>query len=108
MISFLALPIQRQRTVYEQAVARLGILPESIEKDFWVSFILKIIFDHPSLATIMTFKGGTSLSKAWHLIKRFSEDIDLVIDKSALETINLWEYDYLGKSPSRSKIKKLM
>lgn len=107
MLSFLSLPLQRQRAVYEQAAARLGILPESMEKDFWVSLILKTIFSHPSLGEAMTFKGGTSLSKGWHLIKRFSEDIDLVIDKGVLEGLNPEDYDNEGKSPSRSKIKKL-
>ncbi|MCM0685665.1 nucleotidyl transferase AbiEii/AbiGii toxin family protein [Akkermansia massiliensis] len=101
MLSFLSLPLSRQRAVYEQAAARLGILPESIEKDFWVSLILKTIFSHPSLGEVMTFKGGTSLSKGWHLIKRFSEDIDLVIDKGVLEGLNPEDYNNEGKKVLR-------
>jgi predicted nucleotidyltransferase component of viral defense system len=52
----------------------------AIEKDWWVSRALEIIFQMP-IAESLVFKGGTSLSKAWKLINRFSEDIDLAINK---------------------------
>ncbi len=107
MHTFLTLPPDRQRLIYEQAATRIGILPESVEKDFWVSFILCILFSHERLAPIITFKGGTSLSKAWHLIKRFSEDIDLVIDKKALSNISATDYTNTDKKPSRGQLKKL-
>lgn len=55
--------------------------PFAVEKDWWVCQILKIIFQMP-IAKHLVFKGGTSLSKAWGLIHRFSEDIDLAIDKN--------------------------
>jgi hypothetical protein len=53
--------------------------PFAVEKDWWVSRSLEIIFQMP-IAKYLVFKGGTSLSKAWKLINRFSEDIDLAID----------------------------
>jgi len=56
----------------------------SVEKDFWVCWTLRELFALPGLGRHLTFKGGTSLSKAWQLIARFSEDIDLIVDKSAL------------------------
>ena len=51
-----------------------------VEKDFWVCWTLKQLFEHPELSTQLIFKGGTSLSKVYGLIDRFSEDIDLVLD----------------------------
>jgi predicted nucleotidyltransferase component of viral defense system len=51
-----------------------------VEKDFWVCWILKRLFADPHLKEQMVFKGGTSLSKVYGLVDRFSEDIDLVLD----------------------------
>ncbi len=55
-----------------------------IEKDFWVCWTLKRIFEHAELSKLLIFKGGTSLSKVFGLIDRFSEDIDLVLDWRAV------------------------
>jgi predicted nucleotidyltransferase component of viral defense system len=54
--------------------------PAIVEKDFWVCWILKLLFEEAALKNQMVFKGGTSLSKVFGLIDRFSEDIDLVLD----------------------------
>ncbi len=83
--SFLVLPEQDRRDVFEAAAARLDTLPGYVEKDFWVCLVLDALFDrrpegHPRLL----FKGGTSLSKAFGLIERFSEDIDLVVFRDSL------------------------
>ncbi|MDF3131079.1 nucleotidyl transferase AbiEii/AbiGii toxin family protein [Kiritimatiellaeota bacterium B1221] len=51
-----------------------------VEKDFWVCWTLKCLFEHPTLSRLLIFKGGTSLSKVYGLIDRFSEDIDLILD----------------------------
>lgn len=56
----------------------------SVDKDFWVCWVLREISGLQDIGSRITFKGGTSLSKAWGLIERFSEDIDLVVDKDAL------------------------
>ena len=56
----------------------------SVDKDFWVCWTLRELFNLPDIGNHLTFKGGTSLSKAWGLIERFSEDIDIVVDKDAL------------------------
>ena len=53
-----------------------NITPESVEKDWWVTAVLKCVFELTA-APYMYFKGGTSLSKGWNLIDRFSEDIDI-------------------------------
>lgn len=74
-----------ERGVYiEQAAAELGLPKGSVEKDFWVCWTLRLLFELPSWGASLTFKGGTSLSKGFGLIKRFSEDIDLVIERDRL------------------------
>jgi len=67
-----------------QAEDRMRLQAASVEKDLWVCWTLRELFSLAALGSTLTFKGGTSLSKAWELIKRFSEDIDIVIDKAAL------------------------
>jgi hypothetical protein len=60
-------------------------LPEAIvEKDFWVCWILMQLFSIEGLSGRLVFKGGTSLSKVFHAINRFSEDVDLAVDYAAL------------------------
>lgn len=63
-------------------VTRLDAI--SVEKDLWVCWTLRELFTLPGIGEHLTFKGGTSLSKAWKLIQRFSEDIDLIVDKEVL------------------------
>jgi len=64
--------------------AHLGLPPDVIEKDFWVCWTLKRLFALKSVGGDLLFKGGTSLSKAFGLIRRFSEDIDLSIHRASL------------------------
>ena len=83
--SFLSLEEQDQRDVFEATAARLDTLPSYVEKDFWVCLVLDTLYNrlpdgHPRLL----FKGGTSLSKAFDLIRRFSEDIDVVVYRDGL------------------------
>ncbi len=84
MKEFLKLSATEQRLAIDQTAARKGWVASSVEKDFWVCWTLDQIFALPELAGHLTFKGGTSLSKAWGLIDRFSEDIDLTIGRDAL------------------------
>ena len=63
--------------------ASVGLPMQAVEKDFWVTVILQAVFSLP-VAQHLIFKGGTSLSKAWGLISRFSEDIDLAVNPIAL------------------------
>lgn len=81
MNNFLLLPDDTKRFVVEQTALLQGLSKQVVEKDLWVSTILEVIFDLP-YADKLVFKGGTSLSKVWGLIERFSEDIDLAIDRS--------------------------
>lgn len=66
-----------------EAAARRDVTPIIIEKDFWVCWTLRRLSAAPVLADNLTFKGGTSLSKAYRIIERFSEDIDLTIGRNA-------------------------
>lgn len=70
-----------------------------VEKDFWVCWTLKRLFEHSELSKLLIFKGGTSLSKVYGLIDRFSEDIDLILDWRVVSG----EQDPMGK---RSKTKQ--
>ena len=69
--------------VLEQTGIAKGLPTFVVEKDWWVSILLKAIFQSKYADSII-FKGGTSLSKAYYLIDRFSEDIDLIIDRHLL------------------------
>lgn len=80
MNKFLTLREAQKRTVFEQTAAKIKLPVAAIEKDFWVTEILNILFSLP-YADNMVFKGGTSLSKVWGVIRRFSEDIDIAIDR---------------------------
>jgi hypothetical protein len=84
MDAYLALAADDQRIACQQAGAQLRLNAASIEKDFWVCWTLRELFNLPGWGPHLTFKGGTSLSKAWRLIDRFSEDIDVVIDRQHL------------------------
>jgi hypothetical protein len=84
MDAFLSLSPEDRREACLQAEARTRLPAASIEKDFWVCWTLRALFTLPQWASHLTFKGGTSLSKAWRLIERFSEDIDVVIDRDFL------------------------
>lgn len=72
-----------RRVYFEEAASRRDLTTIIIEKDFWVCWTLRRLVRHPDLAGHLTFKGGTSLSKAYGIIQRFSEDIDLTIRRTA-------------------------
>jgi hypothetical protein len=84
MKTFLTMPDERRHLICTQAGARLNLAEVAVEKDFWVCWTLDKLFRLPTWGEQLTFKGGTSLSKGWKLIERFSEDIDIVIHRRAL------------------------
>lgn len=77
--SFFSLGPQDRREALEFARARSGRPAHLLEKDLWVVWALQTLFDS-ALSTDLTFKGGTTLSKVYRVIDRFSEDIDLTCD----------------------------
>jgi len=82
MIGWLKLTDDQRRTSIDQAALIGGRRAKAIEKDWWVTLTLKALFEMPE-AKYFTFKGGTSLSKCWKLIQRFSEDIDIALSPEA-------------------------
>jgi hypothetical protein len=74
---FLSLPLEERREIFESAFGR-GLTRSTalLEKDAWVVWTLQALFTAP-FADALVFKGGTSLSKAYNVIRRFSEDVDL-------------------------------
>lgn len=84
MDAFLNLAPAERQQICEAVAVDLSLSPASVEKDFWVCWTLRELFTLPGMGEHLTFKGGTSLSKGWRLIQRFSEDIDVVIDRQAL------------------------
>lgn len=91
------IPKQTKINAYTQISEETGMAPFAIEKDWWVVQVLAAIFEL-KVSKHLLFKGGTSLSKAWGLIERFSEDVDLALDRDFL--------GYTGEV-TRSQIKKL-
>ena len=74
------LPAEQRRELFSETAARKKMLPAIAEKDFWVCWTLARLYGDKKLSELLMFKGGTSLSKVFHIIERFSEDIDLILD----------------------------
>ena len=83
MEKFNTLDINTRQLAFDETAARRGLRSTIIEKDFWVCWTLQKLFANSALGSHLTFKGGTSLSKGYNLIQRFSEDIDLTISRTA-------------------------
>jgi len=83
-----------------------GVTVQIIEKDFWVCWVLLQLSSIDSLPAEIFFKGGTSLSKVFHVIERMSEDIDLVIDRKALGFVD--DRDPMQKGLSGKALERLI
>jgi len=94
---WLTLSKDRRIKILNQTTELTGLPAVAIEKDWWVTLVLNAVYSLPYSENIV-FKGGTSLSKGWGLIERFSEDIDLAIDRKF--------FGYEGDI-SKTQIKKL-
>ena len=77
------LTIQNRKDIFSSVGAAKIIRGEAVEKDWWVTQVLRVLFSSKYKDNIV-FKGGTSLSKGWHLIERFSEDVDIAINREFL------------------------
>ena len=80
---WLKLPDANKRNIFAETARQKALPVASIEKDWWVVQTLSAIFS-TEYADKLVFKGGTSLSKGWSLIERFSEDVDLALDREFL------------------------
>ena len=74
------LPAKDREALFRNTAIKMGMTEAVIEKDFWVCWMLDYLFHQCEWKDSLAFKGGTSLSKAYNLISRFSEDIDLILD----------------------------
>ena len=83
MNNWLTLNKEQQLNLFTQVSADTGLPPFAIEKDTWVTLVLRFLFAS-ELNEYIVLKGGTSLSKVYKLIERFSEDIDIAIDREYL------------------------
>ena len=97
MINWRELTTNEQIAALQNVAGAKHIPPQAVEKDLWVTTILQIVFSLP-FADSLVFKGGTSLSKVFGKIERFSEDIDLAIDRT---------YFGLEEDLTKKQLKKL-
>lgn len=107
MQHFLDHPPAQRAAAFTETAARLQLHPTPIEKDFWVCWLLRELFTLPSIRDHLIFKGGTSLSKGYGLIKRFSEDIDLSIDASVFGVEIESDRTTLSASQRDNRIKRI-
>lgn len=82
------LPKQQRSELFLETATLMKTTNAIVEKDFWVVWTLNKIFSDDILNKILMFKGGTSLSKVFNLIGRFSEDIDLILDWRLISKVN--------------------
>jgi hypothetical protein len=81
---YLSLTKRERFEVLDAVSRRIGIAPAILEKDYWVCRTLGAIFELPGIGEHLVFKGGTSLSKVFRLIDRFSEDVDVSLHREFL------------------------
>lgn len=92
-------PKPDKRIAYNQISKAINLPAFAVEKDWWVTQTLTILFEM-EIGKHLVFKGGTSLSKAWGLIERFSEDIDLAVDQS------FFQFEGGHSKSQRTKLRK--
>lgn len=98
-INFYDLPNDEKKVIYQQVGELTGLPVFAVEKDWWVVRTLAIIFQM-EIGRHLIFKGGTSLSKAWGMIERFSEDVDLAADR------NFWGFEGVLRKKEITRLRK--
>ena len=106
--NYLDLTANEQKDILQTAASKLGKQESVLEKDIWVCWVLKALFSiknyHP-----MAFKGGTSLSKVFGIIDRFSEDVDITLDYQFFEDTEYKEhpnvFDPFADDTSKTQVK---
>ena len=84
MIELINMKEEERQQILTQVAAQTGLPEGAVEKDMWVTLLLEALFSLPVIGVHLLFKGGTSLSKGYGLIDRFSEDIDFALDRKLL------------------------
>ncbi len=98
-INFQNISENEKAIIFQQIADTKNMSPFAVEKDWWVVQTLSVIYEM-EVANHLVFKGCTSLSKAWKLIERFSEDIDFAIDRA------FFNFDGELKKKEREKLRK--
>jgi len=100
---------EERRDLFLSTATRIGTTVQNIEKDFWVCWILDKLFnDRSSDEPRLLFKGGTSLSKAYGLISRFSEDIDITVFREDLgQSIDIHQLGILSGKKQRQQLENI-
>ena len=96
-----------QAAIVLEVSARRGISAVMVEKDFWVSWTLAVLFAHPEFSEQLVFKGGTSLSKVFGVIERFSEDIDLSVSPDFVGVKEEWVEEAESRNKRTERMKQL-
>jgi len=100
-MKYLELNKEQQLLFLEEARKKTKLVEVVIEKDWWVIAVIRALFSLP-YAEHLLFKGGTSLSKCWHIIERFSEDVDIAINREFLGFS-----EELSNNQIRNKLRKV-
>jgi predicted nucleotidyltransferase component of viral defense system len=105
----IAAPPRERLDLFLAAANRLGAPVGNIEKDFWVCWTLNAIYHRrPAGGPRLLFKGGTSLSKAYGLIRRFSEDIDVTVFRNDLDQgASVEDLERLSNKKRRAKLDEI-
>jgi len=98
------LPADERNSIFRNAARKMHVTEAIVEKDFWVCFTLDYLFYRCKWHDGFAFKGGTSLSKSYNLIERFSEDIDIILDWRILG----YEKDAPLRLPSNTQREKFI
>lgn len=98
---FLTLSLSNQGEIINALAPKIGLAPQVIEKDIWVCWVLDKLFTMPD-ALPMVFKGGTSLSKVFNAIQRFSEDCDVTISYLGFNN----DFNPFSENVSKTALKK--
>lgn len=94
---------EERNQIFSETAARMGATSAIVEKDFWVCWVLQKIFKDEGLQNKLLFKGGTSLSKVYNVIERFSEDIDLILNWNLVSGENPQDYRSKNKQDRFNK-----
>jgi len=104
-LQFLLLSPDERRLYFEQAAQRRNLSPVIVEKDFWVCWLLALLFNSRN-GDVLVFKGGTSLSKVFGVIARFSEDIDLSVSPEFLELPDIERLPHVSRNRANQWMKE--
>lgn len=107
MHDYFSVPTKDQKKIIEVAALKMGVDPILIEKDLWVTITLHALFSN-TMPNMFVLKGDTSLSKAFSIIERFSENVEVTIDKSSFGiNISLSELATLDKTELEDTLKNI-